>query len=352
MATTAQHNHITPDTQHHPHTLNPMWALLALPAMVLLLASDAGNNLAIVHLFASGDLSLWSWQSLALGAAIAAAPLGYASGSRRWLIIPCGVVCLIGGLLTVISTNTDFADQSADAGKYTHDYAALNAERLALIESLTPSDGSLPCKHQRWCDSQKKEARLAQINSMMPTMAVEVDPLATPAGALLAQFIAYLRAFGVPLVVAALSYVLGLMIHRRNQQTISPNGGGGRRRKPDTTLREYFAAGPNLRGTERISPAPETCEITPQKGHNQHTKTIYLNGLKYARQWLMQQPLGRIQKSRLQAASKVKGRETINKIVSQLLSEGVLVRMGNGQLAKSALPENVVPLTGQGASRQ
>lgn len=342
----------TTQSKEYREPINPIWAVLALPAMVLLLASDAGNNLSIVHLFASGELSLWSWQSLALGAAIAAAPLGYASGSRRWLIIPCSIVCLIGGILTVISTNTDFADQSADAGKYTNDYAALNAERLALIESLTPSDGSPPCKKQRWCDSQKKEDRLAQINTMMNFMEVEVDPLATPAGETLSQFIAYLRAFGVPLVVAALSYVLGLMMHRYNQQTEPPHGGGKRRSTTDTALREYFAAGPAAQGNTSISQTPATNQITPKKGHNQHTKTLYLNGLKYARQWLTQQPEGRIQKSRLQMASKVKGRETINKIVSQLLEEGILIRMGNGQLAKSDLPENVVPLAGRGIAER
>ena len=335
-----------PTQQKDP--MNPLWALLALPAMVLLLASDAGNNLSIVHLFASGELSLWSWRSLALGAAIAAAPLGYASGSKQWLIAPCFIVCLIGGILTVISTNTDFADQSADAGKYSNDYKALNAERAALIESLTPSDGSLPCKKQKWCDSQKKEDRLAQINTMTNFMDVEVDPLATPAGKILAQGIAYLRAFGVPFVVAALSYVLGLLMHhRRQQQPIPPNGGTKQHRNRDAALREYFAAGPEIQGSDTNTPAPIHNEVTPKKGNNQHTKTVFLNGLKYARLWLEKQPMGRIQKNRLQAASKVKGRETINKIVSQLIEEGALTRMGNGQLAKSGLPDNVVPMKGQ-----
>lgn len=148
-----------------------------------------------------------------LGAAIASAPLGYASGVKKWLVIPTGVVCLLGGILTVMSTNTDFAGKSADATKYKSDFSALEAERINLIESLTPSDDSLPCSKQRWCDSQAKEQRLAQINTMANFVQPEVDPLSTPAGRFLSQLIAYLRAFGVPFVVAALARVLGLMFH-------------------------------------------------------------------------------------------------------------------------------------------
>ena len=199
-------------TQNHTQ-INPIWALLTVPAMILLLGSDAGNNLSIVHRFSSGELSLWSWQGLALGAAIASAPLGYASGVKKWLVAPTVVVCLIGGILTVMSTNTDFAGKSADATKYESDFSALDAERSALIESLKPTDGSLPCAKQRWCDSQVKEKRLAQINTMTAFVEPEVDPLATPAGQLLSQVVAYLRAFGVPFVVAALARVLGLMFH-------------------------------------------------------------------------------------------------------------------------------------------
>lgn len=195
-------------------SIHPIWALLALPAMILLLGSDAGNNLSIVEAFSSGELNLLSWQGLALGAAMASAPLGFASGKKKWLIMPTGVICIIGGVLTVMSTNTDFAAQSQDAGKYTKDYSALNAEREALLESLKPTDGSLPCKKQRWCDSQAKESRLAQINTMVAFMDVEVDPLATPAGKFFAQLLAYLRAFGVPFVVASLAHCLGLMFHK------------------------------------------------------------------------------------------------------------------------------------------
>ena len=181
------------DTSNKPK-IHPIWMLAALPALILLLFSDAGNNLAIVHRFASGELSLWSWQGLALGAAIASAPLGYASGVKQWMIAPTAVVVILGGILTLMSTQTDFKGKSVDARKYQSDFAALEAERSNLIESLNPTDGSAPCKHLRWCDSQAKESRLAQINTMTNFVETTVDPLSTPGGEFFAKCLAVLRA--------------------------------------------------------------------------------------------------------------------------------------------------------------
>lgn len=211
--------------------IHPVWMLAALPALLLLLFSDAGNNLAIVHRFASGELSLWSWQGLAIGAALAAAPLGYASGVKQWMIAPTAVVCLMGGILTVMSTNTDFKGKSVDARKFQSDFAALEAERANLIESLNPTDGSAPCKQLRWCDSQAKESRLAQINTMTNFVETTVDPLATPGGEFFAKCLAVLRAFGVPAVVASLAHCLGLMFHGKasRSHTTPPTDGNKRR---------------------------------------------------------------------------------------------------------------------------
>lgn len=290
--------------------LSPIWVVLALPSMLLLLGSDAGNNLSIVHHFASGELSLWSWQGLALGAALAAAPLGYATSAKRWLIIPCGVVCLIGGILTVMSTNTDFAAQSADAGKYQSDFAALNAERSTLLESLNPSDGSLPCSKQRWCDSQAKEQRLAQINNMMSFVDVQVDPLATPAGMFLSQLMAYLRAFGVPFVVAALGHIVGLMFHGifRDKNSAESTSVGGIH--PD----KKFEASHIYKRTPR--------------------ETSVEKAVERARNWLREQGEGRISKTKLKVACRAKGHKAMGRVVEVLLAAGELVRYKNGQLGK------------------
>jgi hypothetical protein len=207
--------------------IHPVWMLAALPALLLLLFSDAGNNLAIVHRFASGELSLWSWQGLAIGAALAAAPLGYASGVKQWMIMPTAVVVILGGILTLMSTQTDFKGKSVDAQKYQADFAALESERANLIKSLNPTDGSAPCKHLRWCDSQAKEQRLAQINTMTNFVDTTVDPLSTPGGEFFAKCLAVLRAFGVPAVVASLAHCLGLMFHGSNLRPdpLQPNRG-------------------------------------------------------------------------------------------------------------------------------
>jgi len=78
--------------------------------------------------------------------------------------------------------------------------------------------------------------------------------------------------------------------------------------------------------------------ISPIKGHNMHTQGADMNGLRYAREWLEGQPQGRIKREKLAFASKIKGREGVNKIIKVLLEEGVLDRHKNGQLYK---PENV-----------
>lgn len=299
------------ETVNENKGLNPIWAVLALPSMLLLLGSDAGNNLSIVHHFASGELSLWSWQGLALGAALAAAPLGYATSAKRWLIMPCGVVCLMGGILTVVSTNTDFSAQSAGAGKYQSESAALNAERSTLLESLSPSDGSLPCSKQRWCDSQTKEKRLAQINNMMSFTDVQVDPLATPAGAFLSQLMAYLRAFGVPFVVAALGHIVGLMFHgifREKNSAVGTAVGGKCSEKKLETSHTYRR------------------EILRE--------TTVEKAVERAKTWLQEQGAGRISKTKLKVACRAKGHKAMARVVEILLAAGELVRYDNGQLGK------------------
>lgn len=301
-------------TQSKPQ-VHPIWALFALPAMLLLLFSDAGNNLSIVHMFSSGELSLWSWQGLALGAAIASAPLGYTSGIKQWLVIPTGVVCLLGGILTVMSTNTDFAGKSADAIKYERDFSALESERATLLESLRPTDDSPSCAKQRWCDSQAKERRLAQINTMMAFVEPEVDPLATPAGQFLSQAISYLRAFGVPFVVAALAHILGLMFHgkfsgifRNVNSSVEPVIGGSFQEKKSQTA--------------RISERNRVRETSVEKA------------VELAKEWLQEQSTGRISKEKLKVACKIRGHKTTSRVIALLIEAGELLRYDNGQLAK------------------
>lgn len=255
--------------------IHPVWMLAALPALLLLLFSDAGNNLAIVHRFASGELSLWSWQGLAIGAALAAAPLGYASGVKQWMIAPTAVVVILGGILTLMSTQTDFKGKSVDARKYQSDFSALNAERAALIESLSPTDGSLPCKQLRWCNSREKEQRLAQINTLTSFVEPTVDPLSTPGGEFFAKCLAVLRAFGVPAVVASLAHCLGLMFHGKKRQPDTTPTDGSKRR-----LSEYDWE--NAHGNAFNVPAnnaPVTAENAPRRVQAKNVTKPELRGV-------------------------------------------------------------------------
>jgi len=293
------------------HSINPIWALLAIPAMIMLLGSDAGNNLSIVSRFASGELSLWSWQGLALGAAISSAPLGYGTSRKRWLVFPCILVCFLGGILTVMSTNTDFAAKSSGADQYLSTYEGLIAERSTLLESLNPSDGSLPCSKQRWCNSAEKEARVAEINLQLTNTNVEVDPLATPNGEILALLIAYLRAFGVPLIIAALAHLLGLMFHGK-------------------VLGRNFAKTTTVKGNR----SEKNYENFHRYKEKNKRETSMDEALERSRSWLLKQQSGRISKTELKVVSRAKGHKMMAAMVQILLDSGDLVRYENGQLAK------------------
>lgn len=79
----------------------------------------------------------------------------------------------------------------------------------------------------------------------------------------------------------------------------------------------------------------ELSNVKPKKGHNQHTTTSDLNGLKYALEWLARQPVGRITRAKLGHAAKIHTRDGVTRIIDTLIEEGYLVRAGNGQLYRA-----------------
>ena len=70
------------------------------------------------------------------------------------------------------------------------------------------------------------------------------------------------------------------------------------------------------------------------QGHNRHTATELLNGLKHCRKYLLRLEAGRVTRSKLGAIAQLKSRETITKIIDALMGEGLLERAGNGQLMR------------------
>lgn len=242
--------------------IHPIWAVVALPALILLLGSDITNNLSIVHLFASGELSLYSWQSLSVGVALSASVIGFAASRKRWYWFPCLVVTLISGSLTMLSVGSDFANQSAGADTYEITKQGLILEREQLLKSL---NGSPSCAQQRWCDSQAKERRVAAINAELAMTAPQIDPLATSHGEVFAQAIAWLRAFGVPLITSILGNLLGEIFKGAtrtasnfNHSPTPPNGGGKRKKEGFT---DRVTTGQSLFSHVPASTAPATAEL-------------------------------------------------------------------------------------------
>lgn len=98
------------------------------------------------------------------------------------------------------------------------------------------------------------------------------------------------------------------------------------------------------RNAERQKNAVQACNsrtqndfvahVEPAKGHNGTTPVEALNGLKYAKEWLEGQPIGRITRHKIALVSKIKGREGVTKVIDALIDLGMLERLNNGQLSK------------------
>lgn len=74
--------------------------------------------------------------------------------------------------------------------------------------------------------------------------------------------------------------------------------------------------------------------VDPVKGHNGSTPAQELNGLKYVREWLREQPIGRVTRHKIGLVSKIKSREGVTKVIDALIDQGLLERLSNGHLAK------------------
>lgn len=199
--------------------VSKLWLIPVLISMACFLASDFLNNLSVVHMFATGKESLLSWQGLAMACSVSSFPLGYFASRIKLLWPVCLVVAAMGGILTILSTNTDFLSRQATAQQFEDTREGLIKERASLLESLDPTDGSKPCKDQpSWCDSQEKERRVAEINKELKSTEVKVDPLTSNNGSILVAALAYLRAFAVPLIVAIFGYLIGYIMRPQKEQ--------------------------------------------------------------------------------------------------------------------------------------
>ena len=142
----------------------------------------------------------------------------------------------------------------------------------------------------------------------------------------------------------------------QNHQPTPPTPPEDKKPKPHPRPEEpeRVANFPAQQGNTRPFPAPHpipaACNDRPTvaekvegvRGHNKHTPTLDLNGLKKASVWLEGQPVGRITRNKLQAASGVKGRESVSKIIGELINRGELTRLGNKQLAKPEVKQPVL----------
>ena len=92
---------------------------------------------------------------------------------------------------------------------------------------------------------------------------------------------------------------------------------------------------------EKIELDREIIELEKQekingiKGHNRHTETLSLNGLKYAQAWLEKVGEGqRITRAKLTTVSKLKSREAVSKVITALIEANQLVQRDNGHYYK------------------
>lgn len=336
--------------------IHPVWAVVALPALILLLGSDITNNLSIVHLFASGKLSLYSWQSLSIGVALAAGVLGYAASRKSWYWLPCFVVTLISGSLTMLSVGSDFANQSAGADTYEITKQGLILEREQLLKSL---NGSPSCAQQRWCDSQAKERRVAAINAELAMTAPQIDPLATSHGEVFAQAIAWLRAFGVPLITSILGNLLGEIFKGVGKPTTktehSPTPPDGGKRKKEgftegfTTGQSLFshASGPSTVTAsvlEQVQPKASANTVTSpaSKGVQQDTGTEGDAANRYdsVRQAVT---TGALKPSVRAIRAHAKCRQVVaQRYIQALADEGIIERAGQGYKLAERTPLRLV----------
>lgn len=88
----------------------------------------------------------------------------------------------------------------------------------------------------------------------------------------------------------------------------------------------------------RASQPEFVAPVEKKRGHNQHTDTLSMNGLKYVKQWLETQPAGRVTRSKIGFVSKVKTREGVTKIINALLEQGLLKQSANGHFSKPEQP--------------
>lgn len=157
--------------------------------------------------------------AVAFGFALAVPLIGFYVGQRRkyYLGLAVAVVCSCG--LTVFGRYTHMETKEVRAAAQVEYKRSLLQEAANLNESLYPTDGSVPCKHQRWCISAEKEARLAEISAELREIS-ETGITGTPGDHKEAMQYGLLgiMGLGLPIVSGTLSGLCGFLCSTRRQK--------------------------------------------------------------------------------------------------------------------------------------
>ena len=178
-------------------------------------AGDAVNN-------ASALLSGASWTSSDIGKILisvlfsgACTIFGYGAARRKAFILFAIIAIISSGGLTAFAQLSDMSGKKAGSARQERIERSLLDERDQLMQSLT---GPEPCAKQRWCDSQAKERRVAEINQALSSLATHSVGGSSGSEIIekLNYFVVLVMCLAVPIINTGLSCLGGAMMPERD----------------------------------------------------------------------------------------------------------------------------------------
>lgn len=178
-------------------------------------AGDAVNN-------ASALLGGASWSYSDLGKILisvlfsgACTIFGYGAARRKVFFLFAIIAIISSAGLTAFAQLSDLSGKKAGSARQERIERSLLEERNQLMESLT---GPEPCAKQRWCDSQAKERRVAEINQSLAGLAQK--SVVNSEGGLIEKlnyFVVLVMCLSVPVINTGLSCLGGAMMPARER---------------------------------------------------------------------------------------------------------------------------------------
>jgi hypothetical protein len=171
-------------------------------------AGDAVNN-------ASALLGGASWSYSDIGKILisvlfsgACTIFGYGAARRKTFTLFAIIAIISSAGLTAFAQLSDLSGKKAGSARQELIERSLLDERDQLMQSLT---GPEPCAKQRWCDSQAKERRVAEINQSLADLAQKSVVSSDGVLEKLNYFVVLVMCLAVPIINTGLSCLGGAM---------------------------------------------------------------------------------------------------------------------------------------------